>query len=127
MRMANVLPNGNPDHLRNRSPNSTYFLRNRACSTLFLHIRDMKAIHLDDVVVIPQLSLVESRDRHAHMLLPPHELGSTDGDIRQFHHPFPIGHSALAWRNKAFGHGAHAERGGKWKIKALGRRYLVPN
>ena len=131
--MANVLPNGNPDHLRNRSPNSTYFLRNRACSTLFLHIRDMKAIHLDGVVVNPQHSLVESRDRHAHMLLPPHELGSTNGDIRQFHHPFPIGHlfnvlgihSALAWRNKAFGHGAHAEREGKWKIKALGRRYLV--
>ena len=76
--MANVLPNGNPDHLRNRSPNSTYFLRNKACSTLFLHIRDMKAIHLDGVVVIPQLSLVESRDRHAHILLPPHELGSTE-------------------------------------------------
>ena len=60
-----------------------------------------------------------------HILLPSHELGSTEIYTNSIDHP-RIGdffnilkiHSALAWRNKTFGHGTHAEREGKLKVKA---------
>ena len=58
------------------------------------------------------------------ILLPPHKLELTEM-YANFIVNSPIGHSfnvlgihsALAWKNKAFGHGAH-EREGKLKIKA---------
>ena len=60
-----------------------------------------------------------------HILLPPHELGSVEIYAISIVHS-SIGYLfnvlkicfALAWRNKAFGHGTHAEREGKLKVKA---------